>query len=89
MPEVHVASVKLYVAKGDIDSVADCLRSSKNADLAQLDRNCGEMTVVLETRSMKEITSTINCMKRLQGVASANLIFHNMVNADAPQAITA
>jgi len=79
MKETHVASIRLYVASEDIDSVAGYIKSIKFADLVQLDRRNGRLTVVLETDNLSDITRSMGRFDQLEGVANVFMVFHSVI----------
>ena len=81
MKEVHVSSLMIYVAKEDLNPVADVIKTWQGADLVRLDRNEGKLTAVLETESMKRVRMVIAAFEKLEGVAQVVLLFHNVITA--------
>ncbi len=89
MKEVHVSSLMLYVAREDLNSVAESVKACQGADLVRIDRDEGRLTAVLETDSMTGVRMAMRALERLDGVAQVVLLFHNMINTNVKESITA
>ena len=75
-PEVHVASLVVYVEPSRVGEIVDAIARQPGAEV-HADDGRGKLVVVLETDSERKITDFLNEVSVMPGVLSANLVFHH------------
>ncbi len=73
---VHVSSLVVQARPDRLDEIADAI-TSRGADIPASDP-CGKLVVVLETDNEAKIADFLNEIAVLDGVLSANLVFHHI-----------
>lgn len=80
-PEVHIASVVVYVLPADRTSVRSCIEAVPGADVhAEAD---GKLIVTLETESTKKTLDIMDAIRALPGVVDVVLVYQHAELASA------
>jgi len=79
--EIHIASLIVQVQPGHLASVRDWLAGQPGAEIRGEDE-AGKLVVVLESKGEQPILDLIEATEAREGTLNANLIYHEIINAE-------
>ena len=79
--EVHITSILVQVAHAHKDATCEAISQMDGSEI-HIEGEGGKLIVSFESASLQYITDCIEEINRMDGVASATLIYHQTENAD-------